>query len=186
MADLVQLGMVAAVNAVLIKIAAVLALLVSVYFGEQYIEQRGADRQLLVDNAAIQQQKAEAAATLASETAKVRAAEQSLQKLTNAQNIKDYDHEKTVADLSDRLRRIAGPAGRLRDPHAAGCGAGGGSAQGDIAGPACDRPADPAEAGGLLSADLTGLLQRLQLEADTINDAYSSCRAQAIAVRAPH
>ena len=178
--------MVAAVNAVLIKIAAVLALLVSVYFGEQYIEQRGADRQLLVDNAAIQQQKAEAAATLASETAKVRAAEQSLQKLTNAQNIKDYDHEKTVADLSDRLRRIAGPAGRLRDPHAAGCGAGGGSAQGDIAGPACDRPADPAEAGGLLSADLTGLLQRLQLEADTINDAYSSCRAQAIAVRAPH
>jgi hypothetical protein len=168
---------------VLIKIGAVLALLAVLFFGEQYIEQRGADRQSAVDNAAIQKQKTEAADELASETTKVRKAEQALQEVTTTINVKDYEHEKTVADLSDRLRRAAGPAGRLRDPNAAGCGGGGGGTQSEVAGPAGDRPGDPAEAGGLLSADLTGLLQRLQLEADTVNDAYTSCRAQAIAVR---
>lgn len=173
-------------STILIKIAAVVALLVAVFFGEQYIEQRGADRQFLVDQAAANKLKIAADKRLAEETAKVDAAEQAMQEITTAQNVKDYDHEKTVADLSDRLRRAAGPSGRLRDPHAAVCGGGGGSTQGDIAGPAGDRPGDAAQADGLLSADLTGLLQRLQLEADTINDAYSSCRAQAIAVRAQH
>lgn len=169
---------------ILIKIGAVLALLVILYTGEQYIEQRGADRQLAEDMAVINKQKAEAAALLASWTAKVHQVEQGLQALTNAQNLKDFDHEKTVADLSDRLRRLAGPAGRLRDPHALGCGAGGGSAPSEAASAPSDRPADPAEAGGLLSAELGGLLQRLTLEADTINAAYASCRADAYAVRA--
>jgi hypothetical protein len=171
---------------IMIKIAAVVALLVVLYTGEQYIEQRGADRQLLVDQAAADKLKIAADKRLAEETAKVRAAEQAMQEITTAQNVKDYDHEKTVADLSDSLHRAAGPAGRLRDPHAAGCGGGGGGAQGDVAGPAGDRPGDAAQTDGLLSADLTGLLQRLQLDADHINDAYTSCRAQAIAVRAPH
>ena len=167
-----------------LKLGVVLLLLAALLFFEQHIEQRGADRQLLVDQAAADAQKIETGKSLAAETAKVHAAEQSLQKLTNAQNVKDYDHEKTVADLSDRLRHAAGPTGRLRDPHAAGCGGGGGITQGDIAGPAGDRSGDAAQADGLLSEQLTGLLQRLAREADTVNDAYSSCRAQAISVRA--
>jgi hypothetical protein len=167
----------------LMRIAAIAALLVILYTGEQYIEQRGADRQLAVDMAAINQQKAEAAALLANWTAKVHQVEQGFQELTNAQNIKDFDHEKTVADLSDRLRRIAGPAGRLRDPHAAGCGAGGSSTPSAAASAPGDRPADQPEAGGLLSADLSGLLQRITREADDINAAYASCRADAYAVR---
>ena len=168
---------------ILIKIAAVLALLIVLFFGEQYIERRGYDRAKAEDTAAINKQKAEAATTLASETAKTRSAEQALQSITNSQNLKDADHEKTVADLSDRLRRAAGPAGRLRDPNAAGCGGGGGSTPGEAPRSPGDRPADPAEADRLLSAELSGLLQRLTREADDINLAYASCRADAIAVR---
>ncbi len=135
--------------------------------------------------AAIEKKKAEAATLLATETAKTRTAEQALQAFTDSQNLKDANHEKTITDLSTRLRVLAGPAGRLRDPHATGCGGGGDSAQGAVASAPGDRPADGAEAGGLLSAELSGLLQRLQLEADTINVAYASCRADALAVRAP-
>lgn len=168
----------------LIRIAAVLALLAALFFGEQYIEGRGYDRAKAEDKAAIETVKREAAVTLASETSKVRSAEQALQTVTDFQNLKDHDHGKTVADLSDRLRRAAGgPAGRLRDPHATGCGAGSSSPQGEAPSAPGDRPADGAETGGLLSADLTGLLQRLTREADDINAAYASCRADAYTVR---
>ncbi|WP_342617245.1 hypothetical protein [Rhodoferax sp. GW822-FHT02A01] len=148
-------------------------------------EYDGQKRAHTTDALEIQTIKTEAASKLAVETQKTRNAEQALQAFTNAQNLKDADHEKTVADLHDQLRRAAGPSGRLRDPNATGCGAGGDSATGQVASPSNDSPADGAEAGGLLSTQLTGLLQRLQSEADTINDAYASCRAQGIADRSP-
>lgn len=170
----------------MLKIAAVLALLAALFFGERYIEDLGAARQAAVDQIAIKDLKEKAAETLAAETLKTRNAEQALQAFTDAQNLKDADHEKTVADLHDQLRRAAGPAGRLRDPHAtSGCGAGSGGATDQAASSSGDRPADGAEAGGLLSAELTGLLERLTREADDINAAYASCRAQAEADRAP-
>lgn len=171
---------------ILIKIAAVVALLVLLFFGEQYIEDRGYDRARAEDNAAIEKVKREAADTLASETNKTRTAERVLQDFKNTQELQDASHQKTVADLSSRLRSLSGAPGRLRDPHAAGCGPSGGSAPGEAAPAPSGRPADPAEAGGLLSADLSGLLQRLQLEADTINVAYASCRADAYTVRGEH
>lgn len=164
------------------RIIAVLLTIVGAFGAGEF---DGQDRAHTKDVAATETLKAQASATLAAETEKTRAAEQSLQKLTNAQNLKDADHEKIVANLSDRLRRAAGPAGRLRDPNAAGCGAGGGGTQSATASPANDSPADGTETGGLLSAELTGLLERLQSEADTINNAYASCRSQAIADRAP-
>ena len=160
-----------------------LVLLAALVFGERYIEGRGADRQLAIDTAAINKQKAEAAATLASETDKVHAAERALQDFKNNQELQDADHKKTVTDLSDRLRRIAGAAGRLRDPNAAGCGPGGGGATNQTATTAGGGPADPAQAGGLLSAELSGLFAQLTKEADDINIAYTSCRADAYAVR---
>ena len=160
-----------------------LVLLAALVFGERYIEGRGADRQLAIDTVAINKQKAEAAATLASETDKVHAAERALQDFKNDQELQDADHKKTVTDLSDRLRRIAGAAGRLRDPNAAGCGQGSGGATNQTATTAGGGPADPAQAGGLLSAELSGLLAQLTKEADDINIAYTSCRADAYAVR---
>ena len=165
------------------KLGIVLALLAALFFGERYIEQRGADRQLAIDTEAINKKKTEATATLASETDKVHHAEQVLQDFKNHQELQDADHQKTVADLSDRLRRLAGPAGRLRDPNATGCGSGSGSAQGADPAAAADRANDGAQAGGLLSAELSGLLAERAKEADDINNAYASCRADAFKVR---
>lgn len=132
---------------------------------------------------AIEDQKTKAAKVLAVEVAKVAAVERTLKDAKNKQEIQDAAHQKTVAGLSARLRGLAGPAGRLRDPNAAGCG-GGGSGAADPATPAPgDRADDYTKAGGLLSAQLSGLLQRLIREADDINNAFASCRADAFAVR---
>lgn len=133
---------------------------------------------------AIKAKNAEAATQLAAETAKTRAAEQALQDRKNTQEMTDANHQKTVADLSDRLRRAAGQSGRLRDPNAiAGCRPSGGGATGQAASTPGDRPADDAETGGLFSAGATELFQRLTREADDINDAYASCRADTYTVR---
>lgn len=167
----------------LIKSGAVLALLAALLYAETYIEGLGYSRAQAEATATINQQKADAAALLATETDKARAAEAALQAIKNNQEIQDAEHQKTVAGLSARLRDLAGPSGRLRDPNAAGCRCGGGSATGPTAPAPGDRAADPTEAGGLLSAQLSGLLQQLGREADDINDAYISCRVDAFAVR---
>lgn len=135
---------------------------------------------------AIKTQEAEAATKLADETEKTRLLEHALQAARNNQELKDANHRKTVSDLTSSLRRAAGFGLRLRDPNAtpAGCWPSGSGTQGPTSAAAGGRPADGAEAGGLLSAELTGLLQRLQREADDINVAYASCRADAYAVRA--
>lgn len=169
--------------AILTRLAAVLAAIVLLFGAWQYVDGRGYNRAAAEYTTAINAQKAKAAALLASETAKVHAAEQALQSITQTQNLKDANNVQTLADLSDRLRRAAGPAGRLRDPHAAGCGAGGGGAPGAATAAASDRATDPSQTGGLLSEGVTGLLERLTREADDINAAYASCRADAFAVR---
>lgn len=166
-----------------IKAAIAVGLVLALLLALRQVDQRGYDRAMAEATAATNALKAQAAATLASETAKTRSAEQALQAIKNTQELQDAAHQNTVADLSDRLRRLAGPAGRLRDPYAVGCGGGSGGAPGAAATTPGDRAADTTEAGGLLSAGLSGLLQRLQREADTINIAYASCRADAYAVR---
>ena len=128
--------------------------------------------------------KREAAAKLATETARVQATQQALQDFKNQQELKDANNQKTVADLAGRLR-AAGPTGRLRDPNAAGCGRGSDSAPREATTAPGDRPDDRAETGGLLSVELSGLLRARIEEADTINNAYIACRADANAVRAP-
>ena len=134
--------------------------------------------------AAIKAQEAEAATTLAAETDKTRLLERSMRAALNNQELKDATNQKTVSDLSDRLRRAAGPALRLRDPNSvAGCGPSGGGTPGATVAAPGDRPADAPQAGGLLSVQLSDLLTRLLREADDINDAYASCRADAYTVR---
>ena len=167
----------------LIRLAAALAVAVLLFGAWQYIDGRGYDRASAECTAAINAQKVQAAGLLASETAKVRAAEQALQAFTNTQNLKDAENVQTLAALSDRLRRAAGPAGRLRDPAATGCGGSSAGATGATAAAPGDRAADNPQAVGLLSADFTGLLQSLTREADDINAAYQSCRADAFAMR---
>lgn len=170
---------------IIYKLLAVAALLAALFGAEQYIEGLGYSRAVAEYTTRIDAQKTTAAQTLAAETAKTRAAEQAVQDLINQQEIQDATHQKTVADLSGRLRVLAGSGGRLRDPNAvAGCGGGGSSPQAAAASDAGDRASDRAEAGGLLSEQLSGLLQRLTREADDINAAYISCRSGGAAVRA--
>jgi hypothetical protein len=166
------------------KAAIVLGLVLAVLFGIRQIDQRGYDRAKAEDQAATNQLKAEAAATLASETERVRERERAMQTLLSNQNLKDATHAKTVADQSDRIRVAAGPAGRLRDPHATGCGRGSGSAPADPVAGADGGTADRVETGGLLSVPLTELLAKALRESDAINVAYASCRSDSFKVRA--
>jgi hypothetical protein len=129
----------------------------------------------------IDAQEKAAATVLAQETARVVATERALQNFKNIQEVKDAGNKKTVDTLSARLRDLA-VNGRLRDPHAGRGGGSGGASGADAAGPG-NRPDNGAGNSGLLSEDLTGLLGRLLVEADEINNAYISCRADAEAVR---
>jgi hypothetical protein len=131
----------------------------------------------LRDSVVIEKLKGDAATTLAAETERVRKAEQALRDFKDNQELKDADNRKIVQALADRVRSLIGDAGRLRDPNAPRCGGGGGGATGQAAEGSGDRPADGTQTGGLLSAELSGLLAKLTHEADVINDAYISCRA---------
>lgn len=165
------------------KLAVAATLVLALLLGLRQVDQRGYNRAMAEATATTNALKVVAAATLASETAKTRSAEQALQDLKNTQELHDATHQKTVADLSSRLRSLAGSAGRLRDQHATGCGAGSSNAPAAAATATGDRADDAAQAGGLLSVPLTELLGRIVREADTINIAYASCRADAYAVR---
>lgn len=109
------------------------------------------------------------------ERARTREVETRLANALQAQEKKDAFNKTQVQDLQRRLdAAVARNAGRLRDPN--GCGASSRTERAPA--PAAEhRDADRAEAGGLLSAQLTGLLRRLQREADEVNNAYASCRA---------
>jgi hypothetical protein len=126
--------------------------------------------------------KAEARDKLAAETAKADKATDELRKFKDAQELKDAQARKTVADLRQRLATV--PGGRLRDPNAPGCGIGGGGPEAKNSPGAQHSDPDGTQTGGLLSAELTGLLQRLQSEADEINIAYAACRGDSRQLRA--
>ena len=145
----------------------------------------GESRATAAYNTAIDRQKLDASATLARETGKTRAAEQTLQAFKNQQEIRDAENKRVVGALADQLRAAAGAAGRLRDPNArlAGCGGGGGgTAAADPARAGGGAP-DAAEAAGLLSKQLTEFLLNQAAEADQVNLAYISCRADSFNLR---
>lgn len=113
------------------------------------------------------------------------------QKLMNearrAQEIQDGNAKATIERQRTQLAALsrAGGGGGLRDPYAEACRprGGGGGAPGHVAAGAGGGAGDAAEAGGLLSAPLEGLLLELTLEADVVNRAYAACRADALTVR---
>lgn len=129
--------------------------------------------------------KADAYAKLEAAIKRAHESERILNEERHKQEKQDVSNTRTIADLQDRLRAAAGPGLRLRDPNAPTLGSGncGGGADAKAAAPADDRPADRAEAAGLLSAELTGLLQRQAEEADIVNAAYIACREDALRVR---
>lgn len=169
---------------ILIGLALLVALVACLFAGVKGIDQRGYNRAKAEATAALEEQKREADRLMATETAKTREAEEALRSAKQFQDNKDVQAQSTVADLSRRLRQLtAGNTGRLRDPNAPECGRGGGGTEAQAATTARAGPEDGAQAGGLLSEQLSELLQRHAAEADSINAAYASCRADAFAMR---
>lgn len=134
-------------------------------------------------NTAIDKQKREAGQLLQAETERANAATNKLIEWKTEQEKQDAENQSAIADLAGRLRVAAGAAGRLRDPHAAGCGGGGGDTNAADPARAGGGAADAAQTGGLLSADLTELLLSQAKIADGINVAYTSCRLDALNLR---
>lgn len=142
-------------------------------------ESRGARREAW--QVRIDKQKAEAAALLATAKDRVDKAESIAAALRQEQNLKDAENVKNTAAFERRLA----DAGRLRDPKATparcgGSGAGPGAQGAASAGAGGDNAA---EAPGLLSIETSDFLRRLTREADEINLAYISCRADAQMLR---
>jgi hypothetical protein len=127
--------------------------------------------------AALDKQKAAAVMQLAAETKKAIEAEQRLNEFRTNQEKTDASHISTVAGLRAQLAHV-----RLRDPFAEAprCGGGGGGAASAPAAPADAGAANAADAPGLLSERTSADIRQLQFTADTINDAYASCRAAAM------
>ena len=131
---------------------------------------------------ALAVQKRQASFVLAAETEKVRQLQAALKIAADTLEKAYATHKAKVADATAALE-LARKSGRLRDPNADRCGGGGGSAPGPAQPPAGGGEGDKAEAGGLLSVQLSDLLSRVLREADDINVAYAACRADALSAR---
>lgn len=171
------------VKAILTAVVAAALVLLVLWYGEWRADAARAAESQKWELAAIRQ-KAQAAQILGAETRKVLEKE----RLLNAaqSRIEEMGRERTEIAQGYETRLAAAAArnaGRLHDPNAAGCRGGGAGAQDPVAARAGDRAQDGAEAGGLLSAQLTGLLQRLTREADAINDAYAVCKPDTVNLR---
>ncbi len=153
------------------------------------VDQRGYDRAEATYKAAISAQKAAAAQLLAEETAKNTERERLLRAQLSVRENRDATNAQLVEKLSGDLRAMsrAGGGPGLRDPHAAApeCRCSGGGTEAAAAPGPGNRPADPAQTGGLLSEPLERLLLEITREADAINLAYESCRADAFTIRSP-
>lgn len=135
--------------------------------------------QLAVVKQSLVAQKAEAAKVLAAETDKTNATMRQLDLAIKTQESNDERNKQETDRMVARLHALAAAnAGRLRDPNA-GRGGGGGGTQGASTAAAQAGAGNAADASGLLSADLSGLLLALTASADRINAAYISCRAWA-------
>lgn len=177
-------------NLAIAKLIGAIALLAALAFGVNaflnYEQGIGEARATARYEKALQAQKAEAATLLAKETAKVAVAERRLNDFKNTQEVKDADAKQRNLDQAARLRDLAGPVGRLRDPYApTGCGGCRDDTEGESAASTNAGAKNPPQAGGLLSVELTALLLRITAEADEVNAAYASCRADAYSVRSP-
>lgn len=164
---------------------AIFLMLTAGYFGWRTHQRNvGATAQKQIDELLARELKDKAANTLADETAKVRAAEKTLRAVLDAQEVQSAKDQKTVSNLSIRLRNLAAVNnGRLRDPYYAGrCGGGGNSPKDGTAASAGDSQGNGASAGGLFSPEFSGFLLNKDDAAERISAAYRSCRAYAFAV----
>ena len=99
--------------------------------------------------------------------------EHELQIALSKQEVKDANAKKTITQLATQLASM-----QLRDPNAAHS-----VKPNNSSASTNDSRNDTSETNGLLSEELTGLLQSLTRDADEINAAYASCQQNAFEVR---
>lgn len=131
---------------------------------------------------AIDGLKREASTRLQAETDKVLKTERVLRAAQTEIEEMGHARQEASAEFGRLLAAAVADGGRLRDPNA-GRGCSGGGTAGPAAPGTGTGAQDGAQTGGLLSAQLTGLLLRLEREADAINDAYAVCRPDAMTLR---
>jgi hypothetical protein len=170
--------------------AVALAIALAAGFGEREMKQHyKADAIVQKANvtklsSAIETQKEEAAATLRTLNASVLAQQKTIDAAHAAQEKQDASNVQVVAGLQQGLRDALDKRGsRLCNPAPAGRGSGGGGAAGQGAAGAGAGAADGTQTAGVLQPDARGLLERLMREADAVNIAYASCKADSQTVR---
>lgn len=149
------------------------------------LEARGEARATAKYEVALAKQREDAQKELDAEKAKTLRTESLLKEAKLTQEKKDVENAQVISKQKRDLAYLAGTAGRLFDPNykGAGCREGSEDPSRQVAGGARTGGEDGAEAGGLLSPELSQLLQQRAEEADNINAAYASCRADALKVR---
>lgn len=128
----------------------------------------------------IQDQKDIATQALITETAKVTVKEKELQEFKNNREVIDRANTKKVNALSNSVRAMSQ---QLRDPHQISAIKYSNSSSSSDSSNSNSGSGNGAEASGLLSAELTGLLSRITSEADEINLAYISCKEDSQNIR---
>lgn len=146
------------------------------------------DERTIVNNewqVKVDKLKLEAAATLADEKDKTRAIELKWSEFKNQQEVKDGKAQQVVAGYKSRIAGLLrSTGGRLRDPNAeSGCGSSSGNPNPQAPASASNSAEHTSQTGGLLSEALSGLLAELTSEADQLNIAYASCRADSMNLR---
>ena len=131
----------------------------------------------LVYESALSKQREQAAQKYAQALLDLAAATKELNDFRNTQELKDATNQRSNRNLAVLLRAASGDAVRLRDPNQTGCGLSRDSATGTAPAAPSNRADDTAQAGGLLSVQLSELLRQRIFEADEINTAYMSCYA---------
>jgi len=148
--------------------------------------QAGVDATTARYEAALTKQKNEASQKLAAAVADTRAIERTMQEQQAAAAAKGEQDAKAkraveIALAAERKRN----GGRVRDPWAdtTGRGCGGGNASGAVAADPGKGASDAAAETGLLSLRFSELLAERLSAAETVNEAYALCRADAFTVR---
>jgi hypothetical protein len=140
----------------------------------------GEKRATLRHNTAIEAQNAEADKLLKDATERADTASQALREFVNRQEKTDAIETTKIAELETRLRALAGPAGRLRDPYAtAASGPGCAGPSGSSPSPAGAGAGNAGSSTGLLSPELSQFLIGKLADAERVSAAYASCRPYA-------
>ena len=149
------------------------------------LEARGEARATAKYEVALAKQREEARKELDAAKLKTQETEALLRESKINQEHKDAENAQVISKQRKDLAYLAGTAGRLFDPNykGPGCREGGSGQAGADTGGAQSGSGDAAETSGLLSEELSGLLQQQAAEADGINAAYISCRADAFKLR---